>query len=335
MSQVDKFVKTLSGKCNIFFAFTPFNHLIVDALLEREEIVRRPSLIFNTSKHAYQNSNACVVNFCLENTGRLKGILGYWRIARILRKLNKNNMITAVYSPHPHNLLSNALMLRESGHEVCVYEDGIGNYWDSENTSFLKRQSSRKRLFAPLLGFSYRDYDGHFTGISERVYDRGYFLEPEKIFQANRFSRIEEVLLRVPGAESADPHEPLVLVLDQPIELIFDADMARELRNRLSEAVREIGLPVYIKSHPGRFESGEAPMDLGQVVTLVTSKAAAEHVAIELRPEYVVSFMSSALKNIKGIFPASTCISVGVEEFDALQGSHIEDLFKNFGLTTI
>ena len=76
-------------------------------------------------------------------------------------------------------------------------------------------------------------------------------------------------------------------------------------------------------------------MDLGEDVTLVTSKAAAEHVAIELRPEYVVSFMSSALKNIKGILPTSTCISVSIEEFGALRGSHIEGLFKNFGLTTI
>jgi hypothetical protein len=256
MRQADRFVEGLSGGCNIFFAFTPFNQLVVDALLEREEIVCRPSLVFNTAQFPYQNSNACVVNFCLDTTGHLEGIFSYWRIARILRKLNNRKMIAAVYSPHPHNLLSNALMLRKSCHEVCVYEDGIGNYWNSENSGFLKGQSSRKRLLAPLLGFSYRDYDGHFTGTSGRVYDRGYFLESEKIFQASRFSRTEKVLLDVPGSASAGQCAPLVLVLDQPIELIFDAELAAELRNRLSEAVREIGLPVYIKSHPGRFESG-------------------------------------------------------------------------------
>jgi len=324
----------LSGGCNIFFAFTPFNLLVVDALLELEHIASRPCLVINTSKRDYQHSSAHVINFRRDKSSRALSLLGYWCMSRLISKLRKTQSIQCVFSPHPHNMLSNGLMFDEGGHGVCIYEDGIGNYWNSENVDFLKRQSVQKRRVAPLLGFSYRDYDGHFTGISERIFDTGYFVSPEKIYQANRFASVEKIHLSVFQEIDEQPCEPIVLLLDQHIEVVYDVETTARLRKRLSDVVMDIGLPIHVKAHPAQ-DGPDPGLELGPNVTFVPNQSPAEYAALELRPMYVVSFTSSALKNIKALLPKSTCISVGIDEFDKLRGCDLGKVFEGFDLLVV
>ena len=217
---------------------------------------------------------------------------------------------------------------------MCLYEDGIGNYWNSENVDFLKRQSLRKRRLAPFFGFSYRDYSGHFTGISERVFDTGYFVSPEKIYLSERFESVEKVHLSVLSEIDDNQCEPIVLLLDQHIEVVYDSETTARLRKRLSAVVMDLGLPVHLKAHPAQ-NGPDATLELGPNITLVSHQTPAEYIALELRPMYVVSFTSSALKNIKALLPQSTCISVGIDEFDKLRGCDLQSVFKGFDLVVV
>lgn len=334
MNDDKELLRELSGGCNIFFAFTPFNLLVVDALLELEDIACRPSLVINTCKRDYEHASAKVINFRRGKQNGLLSTLGYWRMSALLRNLKRAKTVHSVYSPHPHNMFSNTLMLDEGTHQVCIYEDGIGNYWNSENTDFLKRQSRRKKRMAFFLGFSYRDYDGHFTGISERIFDTGYFVSPQKIYLPERFQNVKKVHLNVFNDVDEGHCEPIVLLLDQHIEVVYDTATTERLRKRLSTVVTDLGLPVYVKAHPAQ-DGPDAALELGSNVTLVSNEAPAEYAALELRPMYVVSFTSSALKNIKALLPESICISVGIDEFDSLRGCDLQSVFEGFDLVVV
>jgi hypothetical protein len=125
-----------------------------------------------------------------------------------------------------------------------------------------------------------------------------------------------------------------VLVLDQDIEKLFDAQLARQLRAKLVLYVKELGVKIYVKPHPGQNRSVFA-QEFGENVVSIETLKPAELVALELRPRYLVSFISSALKNVRGILPDVKAYSFGAREFDEMRGMHLAKVFHDFGVTVL
>jgi Alpha-2,8-polysialyltransferase (POLYST) len=325
--------KTINShrKYHVFFTYTPFNQLIVNALLDKPEFKTLPVLIVNTFPQKLISGQAQIINFFDRGYTRWQLLKRYRSIAATFGGLRERDQIASITCPHPHNMLSNDLMLGESDFPVYVYEDGVANYCASNNVGRLKRQSRLKAIIAPVLGFNFRDYSGHITGLDQRAYQRGYFLSPAHVYRRNRFDCVEGVDFGIHDQNSSDPLQTSVLVLDQDIEKLFNADISLKLRARLSSFVEDLGVKVYVKPHPGQNKSRLAE-ELGSQVILVNSFKPAELIALELRPKYVVSFVSSALKNIAGIMPDVKCYSFGVQELDEQRDTGLTQVFRDFNV---
>ncbi|MFT4824623.1 MAG: hypothetical protein ACJAUG_001103 [Halioglobus sp.] len=102
MNDDRELLRELAGGCNVFFEFTPYNLLVLDALLELEHIACRPSLVINTCKREYKHASVKVINFRRSEQNWLSSALGYWRMSGLLPGLRKSNAVHSVYSPHPH-----------------------------------------------------------------------------------------------------------------------------------------------------------------------------------------------------------------------------------------
>jgi hypothetical protein len=318
------------GKQHIFFAFTPFSLMLLEQLLERSEFADQARMVINTASQQYSSDTAQVINFNPSGYSPWQKYRCYRRLARMLRELRKAALIASVTGQHPHMLLSNALMLEPGDYPVNIYEDGIANYFASDNINGLQRKSTLKRMVAPCLGLRYKSYRGHISGIDERVMDNGYFLDPDKVYLPQRFENLHRL-----ENHRADPAGGLalrdtVLVLDQDIESLFDSHTAADLRKRVADHVLSLGMEVQIKAHPS--QSGQPVNWLGEGAQRIRDNAPAETVAADLRPRYVVSFFSSALKNIKTNAPDTHCISIGATEYDRSTGSNLRDVFSRFGI---
>ena len=125
-----------------------------------------------------------------------------------------------------------------------------------------------------------------------------------------------------------------VLVLDQDIEKLFSVEIARELRAKLVLFVKELGVKIYVKSHPSQARS-ELIRNFGERVVLIETRKPAELLALELRPSYLVSFISSALKNVVGILPNVKSYSFGAREFDEIRGMQLARVFHDFGVKAL
>lgn len=323
---------TEGSSYHVLFTFTPFNQILVQLLLREPEFSGQPTIVINTFYRDCLVDAAHVINFSTKNYGSLQAMGKYRAIAKTLADLRDSGHILSVTAPHPHNLLCNDLMLRRgTDYSVNVYEDGTANYCVSNNVGHLKTQSRRKRRLAPFLGFRYRDYAGHITGLDERKFDCGYFLSPNQVYRKERFHRLVGLEFSTWKSAATGGLLDRVLVLDQDIAKLYAPETVALLRSRLCKFVKELNMDVYLKSHPAQ-DGGMAPRFLGPSVKSVDGDVPAEFVALELRPKYVVSYVSSALKNIGAILPGVSCISFGVREFDSIRGTGLTEVFHDFNI---
>ncbi len=331
MAQSESLFIKSNVKYRLFFAFTPFNLLMVEQLLEGRKFVDSGVIVINTSEQKYESDFAQVINFSGSQHGLLSRLLEYRRIAHLLNGLLRDDMIHSVTAPHPHNLLSNALMLGGGSHFVNIYEDGTANYCASNNVGHLKKQSLIKFFIAPILGFRYQNFLGHITGIDEKLMDNGYFLSPEDIYKPERFSNLHAIDMIWLKDKQSFEYAEIVLVLDQKIEQIFDGNTAKRLRDNMKSYVNTLAVDVYVKPHPAQLKGYDKNW-LGRNVIVYNDGAAAELLALELRPKFVVSFFSSALKNIANILPESKCVSFGIAELNVARGISLGKVFSKCGI---
>lgn len=315
---------------HIAFTYTPFNQVVLSSVVQRPEFEGAPVWVINTSQADFDLPTAEVLNLGLSG-GIATTLLAYRRLGSVISKLRSQGRILSVSAPHPHMLASNALMLDQGEFPVNVYEDGMANYCASENSGSLHRSAAFKPWLGPLLGFRFNNYAGHISGIDQRLMDHGYFMSPELIYRPHRFKSLHRI---EPDFVDVNPSAPLtgsVLVLDQDIESIFDADTSALLRRKLIACVDELALDVYFKPHPSR-PSTHRPNEFARTPHLVGDIGPAESIAAELRPSHVVSFFSSALKNIGVSHPGTQCISVGAREFDQQRGAELAAVFARLGI---
>jgi hypothetical protein len=327
-----KKLRKKTEKLHVFFTFTPFNQLVTSAILADHLPTQKNVLVINSSEVPFRAPGIQALDLSSDSHDMTVRYLRHLKAARALLKLRDHNLIASVSAPHPHHLICNTLMLGRRHYPVNITEDGVGNYIASHITGTLKSKMIAKRLAAPLLGLEYKIYKGHFTGIDDQVMDSGYFLNPELVYQNENFRSLHKITLATPsGWKSSFPPEEKILVLDQDIESMFSRYDSKLLREKLIEYVRSLNMKTLWKFHPSQKPvMHQSLRDLN--IEIIQSKEAAEVVALKHNPKYVISFFSSALKNIKSLVPNTHCIALGALEVDRDRGTSLSRLFQEFGI---
>ena len=316
---------------DLIFTFTVFNQLLAAALIKSWEPYGRSALVVNSAPKPFSNDRAEVINFCANDHSIFTRFVIYHSIARKLRKLRSQKKIVSVSAPHPHNLLSNSLILTPGNFSVNIYEDGAGNYCASNVEGRLKEKSKRKRIIGPLVGYRYLDYSGHISGLDERLMDNGYFISPENIYRPERFLKLHRIDLDLPEEDAISGFENAALILDQDIEEVLEEQVADKLRAKMYNLANSLGTTILVKSHPASSKILEYHGYKAEPIIL-DAKEAAEILALRYRPRYVVSYFSSALKNIKQLLPETQCIEIGTKELDDRFDTHLSEVFRIFDI---
>jgi hypothetical protein len=231
-----------------------------------------------------------------------------------------------VYAPHPSNIFTNYLFFARRTASVNVYEDGLLNYYDVPSSR--GGVSRGLKCLALLCGIPYRNYPGHLAGYDARSVDSLFVSRAGAVVSREKVGAV--VQLSVVGS-SVEPVARRVLFLDQDVSR-FISDAQRDTLLARMLAIYPPGEYEYF--YKGHHDFASTGVDMRSLSPELVSRPA-ELVAIELRPEIVVSFFSSALLNIAGVFSGVKCLALAAGEVgisrDGRPGS-LADIFRAAGV---
>lgn len=207
----------------------------------------------------------------------------------------------SLYAPHPCSVFSNYLFFSKRVASVNVYEDGLLNYYDVA--------SSRARIpaFLKFLGFisglPVKEFDGHLAGYDARRVDRLYVSRAAAVVAK---SKVGEVIQLSGQGEELTPIPRRILFLDQNVDNFLSSEQRARAIAKMFELYPLEGCSYFYKGHHDYCPGMEGMVVLKEGL----STAPAESVVMELCPEVVISFYSSALLNIASLYPDLECVSL-------------------------
>ncbi|HEX7074284.1 MAG TPA: hypothetical protein VF226_09610 [Hyphomicrobiaceae bacterium] len=326
----------MSGKASIIIGFTPF-HLL--PMIEVLQAMEGDAYFFHPSADdpCIGTTEQCLAFLGKCNDPHLHRIEKYFRAGRDLDRIAKRYGEVDVYVPHPFNPLSNRAFFHPSASGRFIYQDGLLNYYDALSPLSSRGRRLRQMAKAAAVGLLYRTYEGHLSGVDSRTVSGGFFTHPDRIVRAGSFP----VLRRLDFGRGDKGGRPIpdggTLFLDQPIEEVVDAGVARELRRQTLDYVNRLGGRVYYKPHYSQkdarcFDAAWRPVgrELGALP--------AEWVAPKLDVANVVSFFTSALANVAMSNDAVTCHATAAHAVPiSIDGrrTSLAELLSGFGVKTV
>ncbi|PLW70250.1 polysialyltransferase family glycosyltransferase [Pseudohalioglobus lutimaris] len=320
-------------KCVIFMGYTPNNAISIGALLDHFAGADQYCFLSCDRRIVHYADRVAWLSPNMRN--RFTKFLGFLLASLYARVLLLRYRRVSICLPHPDHLLGNFLFFHPQVDERCIFEDGILNYYDAVLTENQLRGMMFRHRFGWLIGLKYTLYEGFLSGIDARQYDRAFVSYPEKmvrresygeVFTINRYHRSGEQW-RSSG---------VILMLDQNIELLLDATDADKLRKKMARVVEQISGEVLIKPHYDMRNRQEPPTETW--VAAEYRSQPAELIIDEIKPKAVVSFCSSALINIKELYPEVQCVAVGANylpvQIDGVSKT-IADIFSGLGIEVV
>jgi hypothetical protein len=322
-----------SEKCTVFLGYTPNNAISIGAVID--EFPDSDLFCFVSSDRS-QVAYSARVNWLGINASTMIFKLMSFILAGIqIRRLLRRYQEVSICLPHPEHVLGNYLFFHERVAKRYIYEDGLLNYYDAVLDGRHKSSMRRKLQTGWLLGLPYQEYSGFISGVDARSYDGAFVSHPEKIVRRADFGEVIAIS-RYQSLNRIGELMDTVLFLDQEIEKILAASTAISLRQTMSVLLSELGGEVLVKPHY-EMKSSVHPLDESCVPEEML-RMPAELIIEHIRPKVVVSFLSSALINIKTMYPEIRCISVGSNLHEiTINGSSASasELFHDFGVEVI
>ncbi len=308
------------GRVSLFIGFTPYHAYVVSRILDQCEgpVYCCFSKLWPNSSRRYTR-----LGFARDRMESLAGGLSFLVFAFFVRWLKIRRIALDVYMPHPGNIFTNYLFLSaRGGCRVYIYEDGILNYYDAvQRNTFV---GFGKRLLSWLGLMPYRPYKGHLAGYDAGCYDGAFLSMPTLAVRRDSLGIVRA--LPVPAKSlSVDPH--LVLFLDQNVSAFLDGVQRQSC---VDEMFRLYPLAefryVYKPHHDFCSEISHEMSRLSAAEAALPAELLVEKIC----PGHVVSFFSSALINIRNVFPGISCVSLASSMVPISRGGHQEPLSKLF-----
>jgi hypothetical protein len=217
------------------------------------------------------------------------------KVRMLLRSRNKID----VYVPHPDNIFSNFLFFSKKINNLNIYEDGILNYYDADVSC--KSRRATLSLLGRLLGIPYYSYSGHLAGYDAKKVDKLYVSNPENVVQKRKIGQLVEVNIDVTPLACLKER---ILFLDQNTAPVLEDVKRRELLNSMMAVYSADTWKYFYKGH----HEFSRPISGMESIKKNLSGLPAEEVVVHVKPQVVVSFYSSALINIKKLYPNVECV---------------------------
>ncbi len=320
-------------KCVIFMGYTPNNAISIGALLERFP---------DADQYCFLSCDRRIVDYAdrvkwlsPNMCNRVSKFLGFIAASIYARALLFRYRHVSICLPHPDHLLGNFLFFHPQVDERCIFEDGLLNYYDAVLTENQFRGMMFRHRFGWLIGLRYTLYEGFLSGIDARQYDRAFVSYPKKMVRRESYGEISTIT-RYQRAKEQWRASDVVLVLDQNIEAALGISTANKLRNAMAKRLDELDGEVLVKPHYDMRNSQE-PQSEKWVAAEYRSRPA-ELVIEQIKPRAVMSFCSSALINIKELYPEMQCVAVGANYVPVqINGVALSaaDLFLDMGIEVL
>ncbi len=287
-------------KVSIFIGFTPYHAYVAGHLIEDSEgkVYCYFSKSWPKSDRGYKR-----LGFSQRWLMGLNQVLSFFYFSLVTRLLAARGFSLDVYMPHPGNIFTNYLFFaRRSRRRIFIYEDGILNYYDAlQRNTFV---GIGKQCLSWMGLMPYRRYVGHLAGYDEGNYDGAFLSMPEL---AVRKSSLGRVHLLPMAKKTVKLDRQVVLFLDQNVENFLEAEKRQACLSEMFKQYPPWEYQYIYKPHHDFNSDVQYQMTK---LSLGELELPAEILVEKILPGYVISFYSSALINIKRVFPDITCISL-------------------------
>ena len=336
---------------NIFVAIAPVQLLAISSIIKQmppDSAIVNICFVFYKSDIDFEIPNCTVFKY---NT---RGLRAYFAAMTQFRKeikqiLNRKEKL-AVYIPHPYHLPTNYLLFGIKEKEAYLIPDGILNYYESKITIKSMLAMLVKCALARILGITYTPYTGHLTAFDKRVYSGVYTFNPDGLLTVCGQIRIIRT-----DKEQFRNDKKICLFLDQDIESLLNKKDSENMRAALYQYLASAQFDeILYKPHPSVKHLTPRPPSLegkGENSLLISEEGLGSPLSVSGRgwgwgmpihstlpaemlisqycPTEVISYVSSALINIRDIYPDIACTSVGLNKLLAVN-SRIQPLCELF-----
>lgn len=289
----------------ICLLYTTYHSFIWDLISEQFD--HQNLVVVNFSKRKIKSNTT---NKIIERTQTNKAsfLLACLAIASA-SKFKRFNLVL----PHPDHLLGNTLFFSKNAKNITLLEDGILNYYNYERAMSIEKQSIKRKRLTSLTPFRYKLYSGHHSGVDDCPTPNlsGWFTDPDKIIKKEKFSSLNKINFPACTDEKTQSNGTAIL-LEQPLEKFLNATTAHEIRKKTISFIENNFQKVIIKPHP---EHSSIGMKLQNEVDFYFDKnIPIEEIILNINPDAVISYCSTALINISKISRSTRCIAIGINE---------------------
>ena len=318
--------------CAVIVAFTPYQALFASNFVS--DISAKNIVCCFTSDVDWLKLNKNIKQVNIESSSILSMFFSFFRFRNELKKIIAEYSEIDIYISHPFHVISNYLFFHPKITNRYIFEDGIMNYYDAQVPKTKKMKELIKRAVSRVLGFPFTDYQGFLSGVGERPYDGAYLSYPSSAVKKECLGKLTQV--RAAATSGLNLKHDRILFLDQPTDAFMDAETKKNAVLQLLDECE--GKSVYYKPHPSDTSNPQWPSLNIIALQQGLKSMPAELVINEILPGKVISFSSSALINIKSLYPDIECISIGTKKLPvSINGKQqmLSDIFERFDVVCL
>jgi hypothetical protein len=323
-------------KVAVIIGWTPYHRMAAEELIS--DIVADEIVCYFTKNCITSKQVNC---FCCPNHARsvlykLCNFVMLYLVSIYIKMLLLRGREVVVYAPHGANVLANYLFFHPDVKSRYIYEDGIMNYYDV--TGVGKWPNPLMRLMGLSLGMRFVKYDGHLSGFDDVVIDAAYLRNPAFAVGQSRIHKYYQLQTKQKLRLVTSKHS--CLFLDQDLSNILNHKELALHRNAAIKWMADHGFEelIYKPHHDfNDFNNLNRKIDI-KGIDEAFYNVPAEELVDRLPVNIVVSFFSSALINIKSMYPNIRCISLYTHNPElTCDGKivHMSELFSRMGVECI
>ena len=334
---------------NIFVAHTPFHVFISEMIVENlDEFANCKNILlleFNINFDHFNPglwSDVIILEYVGRSTLGHKNYLKCETNLTLVRKLVAEDPETCIFLSdisHPINnrfFFSGKLCLKAT---FCLISDGLGTYLFLKITTMLYLRGIVKQLNGLIQGgVRYTNYSGSQFGVDRK--EIKYIYAPNVELVDCDPAKKREVFANTMKIPKLD--QSRCILLDQPGWQLLSEEDWSTIRSATSEFLKSLVVDLYYKKHPsGRKEDEDYYIKQG--FKIIKDNRSAEEVIVNQKFGIVVSFVSSALFNLKLQYHEATrCIALynrllieNRTDYNENRFDEVYELFKKINIEVI
>lgn len=336
-------------KLNIFISIAPSHNRNFEDILRLCNSIESTNILINPGNYIHTSAvwdNVIIDTTKMNNpTGSLlnniwfqiKKIKAYKKIIKEAEKrIPEQNF--SLYYCNLEDILNNYFFFsfrKKLLNESILVEDGILNYYNYNLNKKTKKIFRIKQLISFFFGISYKMVSGQLSGIDMFRVKKQYVKYPLKAIFPEK-----AIALPIMELKYKPLHNRVLFIGQDILENILGTEKYvfyfKEIIGRIKEIMDEDFQLLYKPHRNGSYTTVLSLLDsaFGNQYELVLNNTPVEELIDEIKPNYIFSFYSTALLNIKMALPESSTVEIFFKPLETTDAK-ISQLFIESGINII